>query len=57
MNSQYGFIKGQSCKTNLILFCDSLTGFSKALDSFPHDVPIKKVESVTRWNHHSWFQS
>jgi len=44
MNSQYGFIKGQSCKTKLILFCGCLTSFSKALDNVPYDFPISKVK-------------
>lgn len=44
MNNQYGFIKGQSHKTYLIVFCDSLIGFSKAPDSVPHDIPISKVK-------------
>lgn len=56
-SSQYGFIKGKSCLTNLMSFFSKITGlvdkgrvvpvvhldFSKAFNNIPHKIPIEKL--------------
>jgi len=56
-SSQHGFTKGKSCLTNLITFCDSMTGwvddgrtvdvvyldFSKVSDTVSHNIPLGKL--------------
>jgi len=56
-SSQHGFIKGKSCSTNLVHFCDEMTDmvdegravdnvyldFSNAFDTFSHKIITKKL--------------
>ncbi|KAJ7411271.1 hypothetical protein BTVI_50499 [Pitangus sulphuratus] len=56
-NSQHGFTKGKSCLTNLINFCDEMTGpvdegkavdfyldFMKTFNSVSHSILIEKLK-------------
>ena len=59
--SQHGFMKGRSCLTNLISFCDQVTHlvdegkavdvvylhFSKALDTVSHSILLEKLAAWT----------
>jgi len=64
-SSQHGFTKGRWCLTNLVSFCDVITGwvdagrvvdvvyfvFSKALDTVSHNIFIMKLRKygIDEW--------
>ena len=60
--SQHGFLRDQSCQTNLIYFFGSVTrlveegnavgivylDFSKAFDKFPHNILVRKLVGMDK---------